>query len=289
VISDSRDGVYVSFGSGTLIDGNIVRDSRYAVHSMYTRDLTLVENHFNDNLSGAVLMYRGPVLALRNVIEGHDSPSTGFGLLLKDVVGAEVIENVLVDNRTGVHLDGPAGGEEPARLAQNTIARNAIGIAAYPSARAVFRGNSLVDNRVQVLPQGGRLRGIEWSSQGIGNYWSTYRGYEGIAAGFGAVEHAEGGAVDRLLGRDPVLLAIADTPALRLLRAVEERWGRRDPVAVDEIPLTAPISPPVPAGSDPAVPGLATIVGLVLLAPVVAVLRRRPVHVRERSVHAVPA
>jgi nitrous oxidase accessory protein len=289
-VTDARDGVYVSFGSDTIIDGNVVRGSRYAVHSMYASDLTLVENHFADNLSGAVLMYRGPTLVLRNHVEGHDSPSTGFGLLLKDVVGAEVVENVLVGNRTGVHLDGPVGGEEPARLSQNTIARNAVGVAAYPSARAVLRGNSLVDNRIQVLPQGGRLTGLTWSAQGVGNHWSSYRGYEGIASGFGAVPHAEGGAVDRLLGRNPVLLAIADTPALRLLRAVEERWGRQDPVAVDAVPLTVPISPAVPPPAGAPAPATAMILGVALLAPVALIaFRRRPLARAPRRTDVVTA
>ena len=272
-VSDSRDGIYVSFGSGALLDTNEVATSRYAVHSMFATDLTLVENHFLDNLSGAVLMYRGPVLLLRNRIEGSTSASTGFGVLLKDVVDVEAVQNVLIDNRVGIHLDGPPGGEVPAEISANTVARNTIGIAAYPSARASFRANSFVNNRIQVLPQGGQLPGLVFSREGTGNLWSTYRGFEARTPGRGATPHVEGGSVDRLLGRHPELLAVADGPGFRVLRAVQERWGRQAPVVVDELPLTIPVSPMVEA---PAAEPLARWLGFagagLLLLPLLTLL-----------------
>ncbi len=291
-ITDSRDGIYVSFGTGALLDGNEVTGSRYAVHSMFASDLTLVENHLHRNLSGAVLMYRGPVLLLRNHIEGSTSPSTGFGVLLKDVVEVEAVQNVVVDNRVGLHLDGPTGAQEPGSFVANTVARNVIGVAAYPSARASFRANSFVHNRLQVQPQGGQLRGLAFSDQGWGNLWSTYRGYEARTPGRGAVPHVEGGAVDRLLGRHPELLAIADGPAFRLLRSIEERWGRQAPVLVDELPITIPVSPPVPAATtDPLARPLGVAVATVLLTPLLALVAWQRPHraLSRRWQHAVAA
>jgi nitrous oxidase accessory protein len=287
-IEAARDGVYLSFGSGALIDGNRIRDSRYAVHSMFADDLTLVENHLVDNLSGAVLMYRGPALLLRNHIERSTSASTGFAVLLKDVTDAEVVENVLHGNRVGLHLDGPAGGDAPARFVRNTVAGNAIGVSAYPSSQGVFGANSFADNLIQVLPQGGRLRDLVWSDRGFGNHWSSYRGYDAVGFGRGAVPHLEGGAVDRLLTRHPELIALADAPALRLLRSIEERWGRRDPVLVDELPITRPMSPMVP--SPPPQPTARTVgwvVGLGLTVPALLLLwlpRRRAVVPRRSHV-----
>ena len=291
-ITDSRDGIYVSFGTGALLDGNEVTGSRYAVHSMFASDLTLVENHLHRNLSGAVLMYRGPVLLLRNHIEGSTSPSTGFGVLLKDVVEVEAVQNVVVDNRVGLHLDGPTGAQEPGSFVANTVARNVIGVAAYPSARASFRANSFVHNRLQVQPQGGQLRGLAFSDQGWGNLWSTYRGYEARTPGRGAVPHVEGGAVDRLLGRHPELLAIADGPAFRLLRSIEERWGRQAPVLVDELPITIPVSPPLPAATtDPLARPLGVAVATVLLTPLLALVAWQRPHraLSRRWQHAVAA
>jgi nitrous oxidase accessory protein len=282
-----RDGVYVSFGSSALIDSNHLHGSRYAVHTMFAHDLSLVQNHATGNLSGAVLMYGEGALLLRNHIERNTSRSTGFGVILKDLTGVEAVQNLLVDNRVAVHLDGPTD----ATFTANTIARSDIGMQAHSSAKGVFSGNSFVQNAIQVLPLGARLDGVSWAADGFGNHWDTYRGYDARGEGKGAVAHTEGGAVDRLLARNPELLAIAGSPGMRLLRSVEERWGMRDPALVDELPLTRPVSPPVPATGVPDAQPLATAIGVALLLPALLLLVRRPRrrHAVRRSPRAVHA
>lgn len=284
-VEGARDGVYISFGDEVLVDGNEVHDSRYAVHSMYADDLVLAENVFVGNFSGAVLMYGGPVLVLRNRIEVNRSSSTGFGVLLKDVESAHVERNTLAHNRVGLHLDGPTGDTGPVVRA-NTVARNDVGVALLPTARGVFSANSFADNHVQVSPKGSGVAGrSDWSDHGFGNYWSNYRGYE-LFDGKGAVEHREGGSTDRMLTRAPVLTAIATSPAFRVMDAVEQRWTRSAPVVVDRLPLTRPV---VPVGdlppAQPFASRLAIVVGLVLLGTVAGMLiRLQGRHPRSRRI-----
>src|SRR3990170_3403304 len=179
-IRDARDGVFLSFGKNALIDRNRISGSRYAVHSMFAEELTLSENLFEENLSGAVMMYGGRVLLLRNAIHDSHSPSTGFGVLLKDVEDVEVAENVLTGNRVGVQVDGPpAGAAGEIRIHRNTVALNRFGVSLYPSGHATFFANSFVENTVQVVAQGTGVAGKnEWSFEGVGNFWSDYRGYD---------------------------------------------------------------------------------------------------------------
>jgi nitrous oxidase accessory protein len=286
-IEHARDGVYVSFGAGALIDGNHVHSSRYAVHTMFARELSVVQNHFSNNLSGMVLMYGEGALLLRNQVEQSTSASTGFGIILKDIVAVEMVQNVLVDNRIGVHLDGPT----ETTVTANTVARHDVGVQAHSSVRATFSGNSFADNAIQVLPLGGHFRDVAWAADGWGNYWSTYRGYDARGEGRGAVPHTEGGSVDRLLARNPELLAIADSPAMRLLRSVEERWGRRSPALTDERPLTQPVSPALSVSApDPAAGRIAVAFGLALTLPALVLFIRRPHRVTaasRRSLRAV--
>lgn len=286
-IHNSRDGIYLSHGSMAIIDSNHIQHSRYAVHSMFARDLVLVENHFEDNLSGAVLMYGGPVLVLRNTITDHRSPSTGFGVLLKDVESAELVENVIVGNHVGVHFDGPTAAEEESQARANTIATNTVGIALYPSARAVISGNSLLENRVQVLTRGGDAGHVSWSEKGWGNYWSTYRWGAERLPGRGVLPHAEGGAIEASIARSPVLSAVATSPGLRLLGALEQRLGIAAPVAVDDFPLTSPLSPPL---QTPATDPVAIWpVGLLLLGAGGAGLSLLRVPGRSRGSRQLPA
>lgn len=283
VVEHARDGVYVSYGSRILVDRTIVRGSRYAVHSMFATDLTVVESRFEGNLSGAVLMYGGPALLLRNEIRDSTSPSTGIGVLLKDVAGADVVENAIVGNRVGIQIDGPLGtaGVE-LRIRGNTVALNRFGVALYPSAEATFSRNSFVENGVQVVARGaGAGAGSTWYDDGLGNYWSDYRGYDLTGEGLGDVPYVGGGAVERLLARAPVLEALASGPALQLLGAVEDRWVERRPIVEDPLPLMSPVSPPLAAPrGDILAPWLLGAGGLVFVAIGLGVLltaRRRPV------------
>src|SRR5690606_21160848 len=124
---------------------NHITDSRYGVHTMYASDLVLIENRIENNLSALVLMYGSEVAVLRNQLNSNRSPSTGFGVLVKDVTETELIQNVITRNRVGVHLDGPAGGIEPIKVTANTVADNDLGVMIFPSARAVLSANSFID------------------------------------------------------------------------------------------------------------------------------------------------
>lgn len=280
VVEHARDGIYMSFGTNILLDRNRIAGSRYAIHSMYATDLVVAESVLEDNLSGAVMMYGGPVLLLRNEIRGSSSPSTGFGILLKDVFGCEAVENVLVGNRIGVQIDGPATeGERGIVIHGNTIALNQFGVSLYPSARATFYRNSFVENTVQVVAQGHGVAGKNtWSHDGVGNYWSGYRGYDLAGEGVGDMPHMEGGTVEQLMVRAPVLQALASGPAFGLLRAVEDRWVEHEPVVVDHLPLMRPASPSledgVTGGSATAVTAGVGVAALFLAGAVLMSFRR---------------
>jgi nitrous oxidase accessory protein NosD len=283
-VVDARDGIYVSFGLWVLIDTNRIEASRYGVHTMYARDLTLVENRFEANLSGAVLMYGGPALLLRNTMLDNRSASTGFGVILKDVDAVEAVENVIVGNRVGMHLEGPSQGETATRVHRNTIARNQIGATLPPSARGTFSANSFVDNLIQVGAHGvGSGRHVEWAEHGWGNYWSNYRGQEAGELGRGSTPHVEASRVDSLLERSPVLIALASSPGMRIIRSIETQRFAADPVVVDPLPLIEPLSPPLPAtdasrSTDVLVAGL-VLSGLAVVA-ITRVLMPRRVHWR---------
>ena len=280
VIEHARDGIFMSFGRNILIDRNRVVDSRYALHNMFALELFVVENTFTDNLSGAVLMYGGPVLLLRNEISGSSSPSTGFGVLLKDVAGCDVVENVLVGDRIGIQVDGPAGDLEHETIVHgNTIALNQYGVSLYPSAHATFYRNSFVENTVQVVAQGHGVAGKNtWAYEGIGNYWSDYRGYDLGGEGLGDVPHHEGGSVESLMVRAPVLQALASGPAFSLLSAVEDRWVEHESVVIDPLPLMEPHSPTlqdgVTAGAASAALAAGGLVALALAGAAMVALRR---------------
>lgn len=262
-----RDGVQLTYGTGCVIEDVRVADSRYGLHDMYAADVTFRGNDLSGNLSGIVLMYGGPVLVERNTITENGSPSTGFGVLVKDAGGVLLHENVIADNRVAVHIDdaGRTGGE-PARLERNTIAVNQIGVLLFPSADAHFTDNGFVENTTQVALGGtGRTQAV-WAVGGVGNYWSDYGGFDEEGDGTGDLAYSRSGRTSQLIAEDPVLLALASGPAFRLLSAVEERWAPSEPLVLDDAPLTSLSSPPLAADRIGAraplwIPGLVLTVG----------------------------
>ncbi|MEO6143915.1 MAG: NosD domain-containing protein [Dermatophilaceae bacterium] len=284
-ISDVRDGIYLEYGGNTRIDCNIVLRGRYAIHSMYQKSVSVARNHFAGNESGPVMMYGGPVTLEGNVIRDEQSPATGFGALFLDVGGVTLLRNVMVSNRVGLQIEGPLDDPRPTKVELNTIALNQIGVGLYPTANASLSQNSLVENTVQVLGLGPQGSGGKspWSSKGVGNYWSNYRGYERPGSGVGAIPHVEGAAAGRLLAGDPNLLALASSPAFTLLRAVEQRTAGQHPVSVDRFPIIDPRSPSLPATTVHT--SLRTgLVGATSLAfcslTLLRSTRRRPIHRR---------
>jgi nitrous oxidase accessory protein len=246
VISHVRDGVYLTYGEGAVIERTTVVDSRYAVHDMYASNLALRDNDLIDNLSGCVLMYGGPVLLDGNAITESGSPSTGFGVLVKDAGDVVLRSNVIADNRVGLHIDdaGRTGGG-PARVEGNTFAMNQVGVLLFPSADAGFTGNGFVENTTQVAMGGGGDVHAVWSSRDGGNYWSDYGGVDADGDGLGDLPYVASGRVSELLAEDPQLIALSSGPAFSLLAAAAERFAPGDAVENDPAPLMEPTSPPL--------------------------------------------
>ncbi len=250
-IDEARDGIYVSYGSDATIQGNRISGSRYAIHDMYAEGLTIADNVLEGNLSGLVLMYGGPVTVTGNTIVESGSPSTGFGVLVKDVGSVELSRNVVADNRVGIQADdaGRTGGE-PVLLHENTFAMNQVGMVLMPSSDATVTGNAFIENSIQVTLGGLGTSQAVWSVDGVGNFWSDYGGYDADGDGVGDLTYASGGRVSRLLAEAPLLQALASGPAFRLLSSVEERWVPESPIVVDQAPLTDAVAPTLHGGRE---------------------------------------
>jgi nitrous oxidase accessory protein len=249
-ISETRDGIYISYGTGVLIERNRILDSRYAIHDMYAADLTVRDNAFEGNLSGVVLMYGGPVEVSGNAIVDSGSPSTGFGVLVKDAGSVALEGNVVADNRVGIQADdaGRTGGE-PTSITGNTIAMNHVGLLLMPSADSVVVGNGFVENSTQVTLGGQGSTQVRWTLDGVGNHWSDYGGFDADGDGTGDVAHVESGRISELLAAEPMLLALASGPAFSLLGSIEGRWSADETLMRDEAPLMAAPGPALRGGA----------------------------------------
>jgi len=257
VVRDVRDGVYLNYADETLVDGNRIERSRYAVHVMFGTTITAFGNQIRGNLSGLVFMNTSGVLAGRNVIVDARSPGTGFGIVLKDVTALRLAENLIARNRVGLQAEGTVNRlRSEASVVSNRFVANDVGVALMPSADLVFGGNVFDANLTQVASLGlGVERRNYWSYQGVGNTWSDYAGYDLADDGVGDVPYRAGGVGDLVVAANPALAALRTSPALAVLATSQAVWeGDRPPVVLDLSPRTRQIGAAAVPGADPAPP-----------------------------------
>ncbi|MEK6721736.1 MAG: NosD domain-containing protein [Chloroflexota bacterium] len=257
-VSGVRDAIYLNYAADVLVDGNVVERSRYALHSMFGSTLMVFGNESRENLSGLVFMYGTDVIAGRNIIVDGRSAGTGFGVVLKDVDGVRLAENLIARNRVGLQAEGTVNRlDTEAAVFSNRFVANDVGVALMPSADLAFGGNVFDGNLTQVAALGiGVERRNFWAYRGVGNTWSDYAGYDLEGDGIGDVPYRSAGVEDILVLRDPSLAAFRTSPAMIMLGTSQAVWeGARPPVVIDPSPrrdqVGAAAAPSADGGSRP--------------------------------------
>jgi nitrous oxidase accessory protein len=248
IIRDVRDGIYLSFIEDGLLDSNRVDTSRYAVHSMFGGPVTVFGNAAHENLAGLVFMYTKDVLAGRNVIRDQRSGGTGVGIVLKDVDGVRIMENVIARNRIGLKAEGTIrAGDREAAILRNRFDSNDTAVALSPSADLGFGANTFEGNMTDVQADDrGVARRNDWTFEGTGNHWSSYAGYDLDADGVGDVPHSASGSLQLILSDVPALQLYRGSPALRVLDSAQELWeADRAVVMSDSAPRLEDYAPSV--------------------------------------------
>jgi nitrous oxidase accessory protein len=243
-ISDARDGIYLSFTEGVLVEQNEITRCRYGIHSMYSQRARILDNRVHANLLGAALMLSDRLELRRNRIEQHREGSSAYGLLLKDINNLDATDNVIRANQIGIYAEGVA--EQPsshAVLTSNVIAGNTVGVALQGSATLTIAGNDFTDNLTDVRPLGSRVSpSVRWAQDGRGNFWSEYRGFDANGDGIGDIPHVVDGVMDTILQRNPATQAFLYTPAHLAIEAAARMFplSRREPIVVDRAPVMKP-------------------------------------------------
>jgi nitrous oxidase accessory protein len=220
-------------------------------------------------------MYTKNLVLRRNVMARNRGPS-GFGLGIKDVDGADIRDNLLINNRVGIHIDNsPSSVDLVHRFEGNILAHNDIGLGFLPNVRRnEFVGNGFIDNVQQVAVfGGGAFEGNRFTVDGRGNYWGDYRGFDLDRDGVGDIEHRVASIFENLIDRQPKLRLFLYSPAQQAIESAAKAFPVVEPKvrAVDEAPLMEVPRPPsatAPTGRSgmfAVVGGLLALVGLTAL------------------------
>jgi nitrous oxide reductase family maturation protein NosD len=238
-----RDMVFW-YSEDLSIARNHVTNSRYGLHFMYSHNTVLKDNDLEGNSVGIYLMYSNNIRLVHNRIINNRG-SSGYAIGLKDCDGIVIEDNALLANRVGIYLDNsPSSIDSSGLIDGNMIAFNEIGLLATPITHDnVITDNAFVENDEQVTAHGGgQLTLNTFSKDGVGNFWSTYAGFDQDNDGIGDFPHEPRSLFRSLLAREPNLRIFLHSPAQQAIELTARAFPelRPEPIFVDPAPLTRP-------------------------------------------------
>lgn len=247
-ISKTRDGLYVISSTHNTLANNTVHDLRYGIHYMYSYHNKILNNYAYNTRAGYAMMNSRHLEIRGNVTENsHD-----YGFLINFIIYSTFEDNVIknvwtpadkkVLGRDGKGLFIYNSGYNTIR--NNHIEHTEIGIHLTAGSEGIkISGNTFIDNQIQVKYVSNKLQ--EWSQEidGIpeGNYWSNYQGWDMDGDGIGDVPFEPNDGIDKLFWKYPEAKILMDSPAVLLLRWVQQQFPvLKSPGVKDSNPLMKP-------------------------------------------------
>jgi nitrous oxidase accessory protein len=247
-ISDTRDGMYLQNASESAIRHNRIKDVRYGLHYMYSNDNVFEDNVFEDSIAGAAIMYSTRIQLRRNRFV-HNRGFSSFGILFQDSTAITAEQNIIADNGRGIFAEAL----RTSVFRHNLISGNDTAVEMFSSAEGnEFTENNFIANLspIHVI---GASTSTRWSSNGRGNYWSEYDGYDLDGDGIGDVPFRIRNLFEKLESNHPRLRLYFQSPAAQALVAAERAFPiMRSASEADVHPLMRPVHIGVTIDEPPA-------------------------------------
>ncbi len=239
----TRDGIYIDNSRDSHLESNTLEDLRYGIHYMFSHDNQVIGNITRRTRTGYALMQSRKLTVVGNRSEQDEN----YGILMNNINYSTLRDNVVSEVRHNSSTDSSAPGAEGKALfiynsLFNTIENNhfehsTMGIhLTAGSEDNRISGNAFINNQHQVKYVATRTQ--EWSSNGRGNYWSDYLGWDRNGDGLGDVAYEPNDNVDRLLWTYPQVRLLMNSPAIQVLRWVQRAFPVvKSPGVRDSFPL----------------------------------------------------
>ncbi|MDT8309951.1 MAG: nitrous oxide reductase family maturation protein NosD [Methylophaga sp.] len=251
-ISETRDGIYIESANNNTIRNNLMTSLRYGVHYMYSMDNLLEKNITRGTRTGYALMQSKRL----KVIDNRSEEDENYGILMNFITDSILVNNVVEGVSQGQTAGKDISGAEGKGLFVynslfntfdgNYFIDNNIGIhLTAGSEDNKFKNNAFINNAHQVKYVANRIQ--EWSTDGVGNYWSDYLGWDMNDDAIGDVAYEPNDGIDRLLWKYPAAKLLINSPSVIMLRWVQRQFPILKSLGVkDSYPLMT-----LPAGLMP--------------------------------------
>jgi len=238
-IRHGRDGIYVRVSRHNSFERNRMSDLRFAIHYMYADDTRVVGNRSRNNHVAWAIMYSAR-LEVRDNVSDDD---TDHGLMLNTTNDSQVTGNVVRHGKVKCVFVFNAYRNV---LRDNWFEGCPIGIHFTSGSEGnTIEGNAFVGNRNQVKYVGTRF--VDWASHGRGNYWSDNPAFDLDGDGIADRPYRPNDVMDAILWTLPAARALANSPAVQMVRWAQARFPALYPGGVvDSAPLMRPVAVPPP-------------------------------------------
>ena len=230
-ISYARDGIYVDISKRALFRGNKIHHVRYGTHYMNTNHSTWENNESYLNRGGLALMEVRNLVVRNNVAWGNED----HGIMLRTIQDSVIEHNVVAGNGRGFFVYDA----EYNVLRNNVVINNRVGVhLSAGSSNNEVDANDFIGNEEAVKFVASR--DVAWGRK-AGNYWSNYSGWDQNGDGAGDVAYEASDLVDRLNWQFPAVKLLLTSPSVQTLRFVARQFPiLRAPSVTDARPRMRP-------------------------------------------------
>ncbi|MBK8550469.1 MAG: nitrous oxide reductase family maturation protein NosD [Ignavibacteria bacterium] len=209
-----RDGIYFEFVKKTTITANYSHNNlRYGLHFMFSDSNVYRENTFRENGAGVAVMYTRNIEMTDNKFEDNWGPAS-YGLLLKDISRSLIKRNLFYKNTTGIYMEGC----EQIQVEENEFKSNGWATRILGNCmNNKFTGNNFVSNTFDVSSNSSRSENIY-----SGNYWDKYDGYDLDRNGTGDVSYRPVSLYSMIVDKVPESIILLRSFIVELIDATEK-------------------------------------------------------------------
>ena len=199
-IYNMRDGIYFEFVKHSMVKNNESKfNLRYGLHFMFSNDDRYEDNLFEKNGAGVAVMFSKRIF-MRNNIFRLNWGTASYGLLLKEIYDADIINNKFEQNTIAVNAEG----SNRVNYEKNVFANNGWAIrflgACYGNK---LHFNNFMHNAFDIS-YSGRINGNLFDR----NYWSEYTGYDLNKDGLGDVPYRPVKLFSYIVNRTPETIVL---------------------------------------------------------------------------------
>ncbi|MCB0728219.1 MAG: nitrous oxide reductase family maturation protein NosD [Ignavibacteriae bacterium] len=224
-----RDGFYLEFVTKGTMTGNYSHNNlRYGLHFMFSDSNVYKENLFRENGAGVAVMYTKNIEMLNNKFEDNWGPAS-YGLLLKDITRSLIKGNLFYKNTTAIYMEG----SDKINVENNEFNNNGWATKILGNCMEnKFTGNNYLSNTFDVSSNSSKSQNIY-----SGNYWDKYDGYDLDKNGTGDVPYRPVSLYSMIVDKVPESIILLRSFIVELIDVTEKAMPVIIPVTlIDESP-----------------------------------------------------